>query len=132
MPRKTINKKPVIPKRDTIKKRLMEALTEFLGNISISCESVGVKRDKYYFYYDRDKDFREHAELCKDRRKDFAESKLDRLIEQENPTAILFFLKTQCKDRGYSERQEIDLSNTDGSLKTPVVNFIIDGTVKDG
>lgn len=117
MPRKTINKKPVVKTpRDTIKKRLMEALTTYLGNITIACESLGFRSNStYYKYYDRDEDFRIHAEACKNRRKDFAESKLDRLIEQENPTAILFYLKTQCKDRGYSEKQEIEMK-TDQSI----------------
>jgi hypothetical protein len=29
------------------------------------------------------------------------------LIDAENVAAIIFYLKTQCKDRGYVERQEI-------------------------
>lgn len=39
---------------------------------------------------------------------DFAESKLLKLIDAENVTAIIFFLKTQGKKRGYIEKQEVD------------------------
>lgn len=48
--------------------------------------------------------------------KDFAEGKLLEQIKAGNMTAIIFYLKTQGKDRGYVERQEI--SGPDGS---PVV-----------
>jgi hypothetical protein len=119
MPRKTVNKKPVKspPKTDTRKKKLMEALTESLGNISLACESCGFSRDVFYSYYDKFEDFRQHAEKCRERRLDFAEHKLDRLVEQENPTAILFLLKTIGKSRGYSERTELDLTSKGESIK---------------
>jgi len=39
---------------------------------------------------------------------DMAESKLIRLIEDLNPQAIMFALKTIGRDRGYIEKQEID------------------------
>jgi hypothetical protein len=129
MPRKTINKKPVKPPRppkDTLKKRLMESLTECLGNISLACEQCEVSRDFYYKYYDRDEDFRNHAEKCRERRIDFAESKLDRLIDQENPTAILFLLKTIGAKRGYTERQELDLTTKGESMQPAVVFYIPD------
>jgi hypothetical protein len=123
MPRKTINKKPVKPKRDTTKKKLMIALTEFMGNISMSCKSLDISRNEYYKFYDRDEDFRIHAEQCRERRIDFAESKLDRLIDQENPTAILFLLKTIGAKRGYTERQELDLTTKGEAINK--INYIV-------
>ena len=135
MPKKTINKKPANPpkpQKDTVKKKLMDALTESLGNISLACESLSIKRDLYYKYYDCDEDFRKHAEKCRERRLDFAEHKLDKLVEQENPTAILFLLKTIGKSRGYSERQEIDMTSKGESIKpeTPY-QIVISGVIKD-
>lgn len=41
------------------------------------------------------------------RRHDWVESKLLDLIEEGNVAATIFFAKTQMKDRGYVERQEI-------------------------
>lgn len=130
MPRKTANKKPVktIPKVDTTKKKLMEALTESLGNISLACESCGLSRETFYKYYDKFEDFRQHAEKCRERRLDFAEHKLDKLVEQENPTAILFLLKTIGKSRGYSERTEIDMTSKGESINQ--TTFIVKDTTQ--
>jgi len=47
----------------------------------------------------------------KERRKDFVEGKLFSEIKKGNITAIIFFLKTQAKDRGYVERQEVTGAN---------------------
>jgi len=38
--------------------------------------------------------------------KDFTEAKLFQLIDAGNPTMIIFYSKTQMKDRGYVERVE--------------------------
>ena len=47
--------------------------------------------------------------------KDLAESKLIENIEDNDNTAIIFYLKTQAKDRGYVERNEID-ANIEGTI----------------
>ncbi len=39
---------------------------------------------------------------------DFMESRLLKAIDKGNVTAIIFYLKTKGKDRGYIEPQEID------------------------
>lgn len=39
---------------------------------------------------------------------DMAESKLIKAIQNDNISAIFFYLKCKCKDRGYVERQEIN------------------------
>ena len=55
--------------------------------------------------------------------KDFAETKLFTQIDEGNTTAIIFYLKTQAKDRGYIERQEI--SGPDGkSVSVSLVEVV--------
>jgi hypothetical protein len=51
---------------------------------------------------------------------DFAESKLFKQIQDDNLTAIIFFLKTRGKARGYSER--LEMTGADGgAMKTDSV-----------
>ena len=46
---------------------------------------------------------------------DFAETHLHKLIQEGNPAATIFFLKTKGKRRGYVETQDI---TTDGKPLT--------------
>ena len=45
--------------------------------------------------------------------KDFAEGKLMQQIDGGNITAIIFYLKTQAKDRGYIEKVEHEFDAAD-------------------
>ncbi len=53
---------------------------------------------------------------------DFVESALMAKIEEGNLRAIIFFLKTKAKSRGYSEKTEIDLKQD----YEPVVIYLSD------
>jgi len=93
------------------KEQLLEALTKSLGIVSTACLSVGVSRTTYYKYYNEDKDFKTLVDDISDVAIDFAESKLFDLMREGHPTAIIFYLKTKGKKRGYVEKQELDLGN---------------------
>ena len=88
------------------KKRLHEAMVRALGIVTKACEMVGVDRTTYYRYYNEDPVFRTAIDDCHEIALDFAESKLHKRIEQGSDTAIIFFLKTKGKHRGYVERSE--------------------------
>lgn len=100
-------------KKQQVKRALIEALTKSLGNISTATKVVGINRTTFYDYYNEDDEFRQAVHDIKETAIDFAESALLNQIKEGNTTAIIFFLKTQGKSRGYVERQE--LSNPDGS-----------------
>ena len=53
---------------------------------------------------------------------DLAESKLIENISDNDNTAIIFYLKTKGKNRGYVERQEVDHS---GEIKTTPPPIIV-------
>ncbi|MBT4208981.1 hypothetical protein HOE22_11690 [Candidatus Woesearchaeota archaeon] len=93
------------------KEQLLEALVKSLGIVSTACASVGMSRTTYYKYYNEDKGFKTLVDDISDVAIDFAESKLFDLIREGNPTAIIFYLKTKGKKRGYVEKQEIDLGD---------------------
>lgn len=54
----------------------------------------------------------EYLKLEEETRLDKAEKKLDKKIDEGDTTALIFFLKTKGKKRGYIERQE--LTGADG------------------
>ena len=117
-------------KSEHLKKEiLLKAIEKSLGIISTACEAVGVSRTTYYKYYNEDRDFKQSVDSISDITLDFAESKLFELIKEKNVTAIIFYLKTKGKKRGYVEKLQagdqklpdaIEISFVDGNgNKTP-------------
>jgi predicted DNA-binding protein YlxM (UPF0122 family) len=91
------------------KKAVTESIDFYDGNVSAVARSFKVSRQaiyefckvKYPALWDRVVEKR--AEWLDD-----AESELKRqMMEDHNTTALIFFLKTQGKGRGYVERQEL-------------------------
>ncbi|HIM57944.1 MAG TPA: hypothetical protein EYJ00_01275 [Gammaproteobacteria bacterium] len=100
------------------KEQILQALTKSLGIVSTACASVGMSRTTYYKYYNDDKDFKALVNDIGDIALDCAESQLLELIKEKNITAIIFYLKTKGKKRGYVEKQEVGQnSNTITGIK---------------
>ena len=110
------------------KEQLLKALEKSLGIVSTACESIGISRTTYYKYYNEDKDFKWSVDSIGDIALDCAESQLFELIKEKNVTAIIFYLKTKGKKRGYIEKQE----SRDNSNNITGIKLISDcETVKD-
>lgn len=91
--------------RDTSK--IIKALKQHNGNVSATAESLSMSRSTLY---KRIRDHKEIAEALEDEREtmiDVAETALHDQIRDGNITAIIFFLKTQGRSRGYSEKHEV-------------------------
>lgn len=97
---------------DIRKKAMLEALEKSLGIVAPACVAAGVGRSTFYEWMDEDPEFRKAVEGMQDIALDFAETKLMKRIKDESDTAIIFYLKTKGKRRGYIERQEIDATTT--------------------
>lgn len=82
--------------------KFIEAYRKTLGNISSACNACGIGRTTYYRWL-KDKTFAKELKTVAEEQKDFVEAKLIKLIDEQNPTAIIFYLKTKGKDRGYVE-----------------------------
>lgn len=81
-----------------------------LCNVSLSCNKTNVGRTTFYYWMKENPSFKKNVDNIKESQVDFAESKLMQEIRNGNTTAIIFFLKTQGKERGYVERTEQDVS----------------------
>lgn len=90
------------------KKAFLEQLKATLGNVTMACEAVGIDRATYYKWKQRDKSFAARVEEVNETALDFAESALKKNIKAGDTTAIIFYLKTRGKDRGYVEKTQIE------------------------
>ena len=62
---------------------------------------------------------------------DFAESKLFKLIEAGEPSAIFFFLKCRGKNRGYIERTETDITSKGKEIRPAPIITVIDAETRN-
>jgi len=130
---------PLPNKINTHKKELLEALAKSKGIVSTACESVGLSRTTFYDYVNTDPEFAQAVDDINEKSIDFVESKLfekitgvtvqtgDNIYEQPpSDTAIIFYLKTQAKDRGYVEKTEQSVT-----FEKPLI-IDWDGSTSDG
>jgi hypothetical protein len=92
------------------KKALLDALEKSLGVVTTACKTSNVGRTTYYDWLKTDDDFKQQVESIQDIALDFAESQLHKQIGDGSTAATIFYLKTKGKNRGYVERQEIEVN----------------------
>lgn len=111
---------------DINKKAMIEALKKSLGVIKTACAVVGIARQTHYRWLEEDPEYKQATEDIGEEAIDFVESKLFEKIEgismtqgtddegkpkvytvPPSDTAIIFYLKTKGKKRGYIERTEL-------------------------
>jgi len=91
-------------KTEQHKKAIIKALENSLGVVTDACKKVGVGRTTFYDWLNNDPEFKKEVESITDYAIDYVESKLYNLIEKEDTTATIFYLKTKGRKRGYSEK----------------------------
>lgn len=91
------------------KKRMLKALEESLGIVSVAANNAKIHRSTHYLWMNNDEDYKRSVEELHNVCLDFAESKLLENIKEKKETSIIFYLKTRGKNRGYIERQEFDM-----------------------
>lgn len=88
------------------KERFIKALEKSRGNIKKACAAVNISRGLYYKWRDADPDFKRAAEDINEGEIDVAEDQLRARMDAGDTTAIIFFLKTKGKGRGYSDKAQ--------------------------
>lgn len=87
--------------------QVIEAVKGSRGFVTTIAKRLGCDRTYIYKLAEKFPTVKEAIEEEREGNKDFVEGKLMQQIEAGNITGIIFYLKTQAKDRGYIERQEI-------------------------
>lgn len=93
-----------------------DAISAAGGFVTKAARALGCSPTTVYSYINRHAKCREAVQEARERMLDTAEGKLFQQILDGNMTAIIFYLKTQGKGRGYIERQEV--TGTDGGAVT--------------
>lgn len=89
------------------KEQLLIALEKNLGIVTAACKEVGISRDSYYDYYNKDAEFRRKVDDINEIVIDFAESQLYKKIKEGSERSILFLMKYKGKKRGYTDSIDI-------------------------
>jgi len=106
------------------KKVFLEALELCLGNVTKACKSTDIGRSSIYRWKREDEEFKDAVYDIEEVAIDFVEDKLFQRIEgvftesndgevyktPPSDTAIIFYLKTKGKKRGYIEKTETEIT----------------------
>lgn len=108
---------------ERFKKEIIEFLGESIhGTFSAACHKLGVSKTVGYEWRQADSKFDKAISQARSSAResglDLAEGKLLSAINNGELTAILFYLKTQGKHRGFVERSEQEVSGRDGGPVT--------------
>lgn len=91
--------------------QVSDALLASDGNLTAAATKLGVTRQGVYDYIDRYK-LQDVLDQSREKMADEAVGQLHRLVRDGNLGAVIFYLKTQGKSRGYTER--IETTGKDG------------------
>lgn len=89
---------------DKEKSKFLHALDVERGIVRTACTKTDTSRAKFNKWMREDPDFKQRAEEIQENQIDIVESQLIQKIEAGDTTAIIFYLKTKGKRRGYTEK----------------------------
>lgn len=89
------------------KEKFLEQLEKSFGLVATTCRKVGISRSTYYKWRKDDSQFADRADEVKELQKDAVEALILKKMKDGDTAMLIFYAKTQMKDRGYVERTEI-------------------------
>ncbi len=111
--------------------KFLEALTKSLGIVSSAAKLCGLSPATHRNYKLNDEEYRKAVEDVEEMVLDYGESKLLELINDKNPAAVIFFLKTKGKKRGYIEQPGYEVPPDESEFKMPVIEIVKDIDYED-
>lgn len=89
------------------KENFLTQLENSFGLVATTCRKVGISRSTYYKWRKDDSQFADRADEVKELQKDVVEALILKKMKDGDTAMLIFYAKTQMKDRGYVERTEI-------------------------
>lgn len=103
-------------------KRFLDAYDKSGCNVSVACKVSNVGRRTVYDWIEQSSEFAAAKEEIDEANIDYVETKLMKRIQDDDLTAIIFYLKTKGKKRGYVER--VESTGADGSPLVPAAKVL--------
>jgi hypothetical protein len=113
------------------KKEFLNALDENIGIVTTVCIKQGISRDTYYRWLRHDPAFAERVQEIKDRGIDFAEDMLMSKIVAGDLQAVMFFLRSQGKHRGWNDKVDVHLTASNNVALTDRLMENLDEETRD-
>ena len=104
--------------------QVKEAIIKAGGFISIACKSLGCTRKTIYNYLDKYPELKEQVSDIREHYLDIAEASLIQKVKDGKTPELIFYLKTQGKKRGYTERSDIDITSGGKSISEIKIEVI--------
>jgi len=80
-------------------------------NIGQACKACGIGRRTFYDWTEKDPDFKADVDEARESRIDLGESMLLRNMSEGDTASIIYFLKTQGRSRGWSEKLDLSVAS---------------------
>ena len=113
------------------KEKFLAALTRSLGIASSAAKLCGLSVESHRQWRRNDPEYKKAFEDIEEMVLDYGESKLLELINDKNPAAVIFFLKTKGKKRGYIEQPGYELPPDESEFKMPKIEIVKDISYED-
>lgn len=99
--------------------QVQNAILKANGLISVAAKLLNCDNQTIYNYIKEFPQLKDTLQEARNKTLDLAENKLFELINEKDKTAIIFFLKTIGRSRGYIERFENVVSKGDNEFDIP-------------
>ena len=90
-------------KMQQTKEKLLDSLSQCMGIVTAACQLAEINRTTFYRYLNEDEEFAAAVQDVENVAIDYAEGQLFKLMKEKNVAAVIFYLKTKGKKRGYTE-----------------------------
>jgi len=105
-----------------LKQAFLHSFEQMLFNVAQACRACGINRARLDLWKEQDEEFAEAFFDAIETKKDFIEGQLMENVRKGETLSVLFACKTQLKDRGYVEKQQIEHGGQFGVMLSPGTN----------
>lgn len=101
-----IGSKAPLYRQNRRKKEALDILKQSLGNVTATCQKIGISRQTFYKWRQTDPSFDAAVHEINEVTLDFVEAQMFKGIKDGNAKLIMFYLVNRGRTRGYAPKPE--------------------------